>query len=208
MHPAVSNERLGPPSAPGSDTGNGAASAAGPIGIGDEVSTGQGRSRVSLGVVGKTEMQAAFVHVYQQESAGSPERILLSYSAIFASGNVLSLTLPYVGSPLTFDAASVPIGGDGMMWSSNGEDRYSTQGTFRVERTGEGLTVHMSDLALVRPLNPEDRVAVDDGVIEGQLVRRCLLAKPREDGLTGPDGPVAQYEPDPTWTSEYCSQYR
>jgi hypothetical protein len=193
---AVSNERLEEPAS----TDEGEA---------DEVTSGPGRSRVSLGVLGIKEMRSAFLQVYQQGSLGSPERIYLSYSAVFVNGNALSLQLPYAGSATILNAASFAIGGDGLMWSLNGDaDMFSTRGSFRIEPTDNGIAVHIADLILAKPLGADETIAIDDGVIEGQLERRCLLAKPTADGLTGPNGPAIDYEPDMNWTSEFCSAYR
>jgi len=175
---------------------------------GDEAPAGQGLSRISLGVVGETDLQSKFYHVFQQASPGNPETISLSFSAVFADGDALSLVLPYLGDAATFDASSMPIGRDGLMWSTNGADMYSTRGSFRVEYVQSRIRVHVAELVLTEPLQPESSLSIPDGVIEGEVERRCLLAKPRGDGLAGANGPVASYEADPTWTSDFCARFR
>ena len=185
----------------------GSPSSSAPV-TGDDVESGEARSRISLGALGNWEARPIFYHVHMPESPGHPEEVSLSYSAVFANGDAVSLILPYAGGVAIFDAASLPLGRYGVMWSASSDDMFSTSGTIVVSPTDAGMTVSMSDVVLTPPLRPDDSVAVEEGMIEGQLERRCFLTEKREDGLTGPNGAVLDYVLDPTWSSDFCARQR
>lgn len=163
------------------------------------------RSFLQLGRIGPASIVRPFLQVYMQSANDAPPRIALTYAPQLSDELYVRLELlPYLGGEADYELPDVLL--ELIEGSDLGNGKVGISGGIHVAPSDEGLSVEIDDVVLRAADDTEERLG--DGVITGELERRCfvLMVVPDAPSLDGQ--PVPQLVRDESWSSAFCAQYR
>jgi hypothetical protein len=163
------------------------------------------RSFLELGRLGPARIVRPLLQWYGQRADGEPPEIALLYGPQLSETLYFMLELPYAGGEAEYELPN-----EGGMYLLEGartnEEKVGIAGSIRVQPTSEGLRVDFESIVVRAPDGTEEPLG--DGVITGELERRCFELKVLPDTPLLDGKPVPQLVQDTTWSSAFCAQYR
>lgn len=163
------------------------------------------RSFLQLGRIGPARIVRPLLQWYRPRADGEPPEIALLYGPQLSDALYFMLELPYTGGEAAYELPN-----EGGMYLLEGartsEDKVGIAGSIRVMPTAEGVRVDFESIVLRAPDGSEEQLG--DGVITGELERRCFELKVVPDAPLLDGQPVPQLVQDEGWSSAFCAQYR